>query len=83
MVHVAVPLVNETFDDAHPPVKLTVPAGVPLPGAVAVTVAVKVRDCPETAGLAEDENSTRVDAAVGAETDTAEEVLVAKFVSPE
>ena len=34
--------------------KLTVPAGLPAPGAVTVTVAVKVTPCPKTDGLAED-----------------------------
>src|ERR1700694_1279669 len=30
--------------------KVTVPVGTPPPGAVAVTVAVKVTDCPKTVG---------------------------------
>src|SRR5438874_11716111 len=34
--------------------KVTVPAGVPAPGLLAVTVAVKVTDCPDTDGLAEE-----------------------------
>jgi len=34
--------------------KLTAPVGVPAPGAVTVTVAVKVTDCPNTDGFAED-----------------------------
>jgi hypothetical protein len=33
---------------------VTVPDGLPAPGATAVTVAVKVTDCPKTEGLAED-----------------------------
>jgi len=33
---------------------MTVPVGVPVPGAVAVTVAVKVTDCPKTEGLTEE-----------------------------
>src|ERR1051326_6871402 len=37
-----------------PSLKVTVPVGVPLPGAVAVTVAVNVTDWPETEGLAEE-----------------------------
>jgi hypothetical protein len=35
-----------------PSVKVTVPVGVPAPGAVAATVAVKVTVCPNTDGLA-------------------------------
>ena len=38
----------------EPSMKVTVPVGVPLPGAVAVTVAVKVTDWPKTDGLAEE-----------------------------
>ena len=34
--------------------KFTVPAGVPAPGAVTVTVAVKVTLCPKTDGFADD-----------------------------
>jgi hypothetical protein len=34
--------------------KLTVPVGVPAPGATTATVAVKVADCPNTDGLTED-----------------------------
>ena len=34
--------------------KVTVPVGVPAPGATAETVAVKVTDCPKTDGLADD-----------------------------
>jgi hypothetical protein len=34
--------------------KLTVPAGVPAPGAFTVTVAVNVTDCPNTDGLTDD-----------------------------
>ncbi len=33
--------------------KMTVPVGVPLPGAVGLTVAVKVTDWPKTEGFAE------------------------------
>ena len=37
-----------------PSLKVTVPVGVPAPGLFAVTVAVKVTDCPDTDGLAEE-----------------------------
>jgi hypothetical protein len=37
----------------EPSMKVTVPVGVPEPGALAVTVAVKVTDWPKTEGLGE------------------------------
>src|SRR5206468_11284627 len=37
-----------------PSLKVTFPVGVPEPGLLAVTVAVKVTDCPDTDGLAEE-----------------------------
>ena len=37
-----------------PSLNVTVPAGVPVPGAVALTVAVKVTLCPNTLGLDDD-----------------------------
>ena len=66
-----------------PSLKVTLPVGVPLPGATAVTVAVNVTDCPKTEGLAEE-----VTAVVELPWLTTcgfvfnEPVLVAKFVSP-
>src|SRR5947208_1019748 len=38
----------------EPSLKVTVPVGVPAPGLFAVTVAVKVTDCPDTDGLVEE-----------------------------
>src|SRR5207245_2459976 len=38
----------------RPSLKVIVPVGVPAPGLFAVTVAVKVTDCPDTDGLAEE-----------------------------
>src|SRR6266568_4625317 len=38
----------------EPSLKVTVPVGVPAPGLFAVTVAVKVTDCPDTDGLPEE-----------------------------
>ena len=35
---------------AAPSLKVTIPSGVPLPGATGLTVAVKVTDCPATDG---------------------------------
>ena len=37
-----------------PSLKTTVPVGVPVPGAVALTVTVNVTGCPDTEGLAEE-----------------------------
>ena len=39
---------------APPSLNVTLPVGVPLPGAAAVTVAVKVTDWPKTEGFADD-----------------------------
>ena len=38
----------------EPSRKLTVPVGVPLPGATALTVVVKVNDSPKTEGLSDE-----------------------------
>ena len=38
----------------EPSMKMTVPVGVPLPGAVGLTVAVKVTDWPKTEGFADE-----------------------------
>jgi len=43
-----------------PSKKLTVPVAVPAPGETALTVAVKVTDCPKTEGLVEDVNTVVV-----------------------
>ena len=54
MLHVAVP-----FDSVGehklvaPSVKVTVPVGVPVPGAFTDTVAVNVTDCPTVEGFTE------------------------------
>ena len=45
-------------NDVAPSLKVTVPVGVPEPGALALTVAVKVTDWPKTEGL--DEEATAV-----------------------
>ena len=37
-----------------PSLKLTAPVGVPAPGETALTVTVKVTDCPKTDGFAEE-----------------------------
>src|SRR5207244_4218516 len=59
----------------------TVPVGVPAPGAVAVTVAVNVTLWPNTDGFADDVSAVLVLAWLTT-CDTAELVLVVKFVSP-
>jgi hypothetical protein len=60
---------------------VTVPVGVPEPGAVALTVAVKVTAWPNVLGLAEDVTAVLV-AAWFTVCVMAGEVLVAKLVSP-
>ena len=64
-----------------PSLKTTVPVGVPVPGAVAVTVAVKVTDWPKTEGLADE-----VTAVVGLDLLTVcvsvDELLTLKLPSP-
>jgi hypothetical protein len=66
---------------AKPSLKVTVPLAVPEPGALAVTVAVKVTDWPNTEGLAEDVRAVVV-ASLFTVCDRAGEVLVLKFESP-
>jgi hypothetical protein len=45
-----------------PSLKVTEPVGVPTPGATAVTLAVKVTDCPKLDGFGEDVTLLRVSA---------------------
>ena len=56
VVKVAWPLAMVTLAArvVAPSVKVTVPLGVPAPGATAATVAVKVTLCPNTEGLGEE-----------------------------
>jgi hypothetical protein len=61
--------------------KLTVPVGLPAPGAVIVTVAVKVTLCPNTDGLAEEATLVVVFALLTTWL-TAALVLVLKLPSP-
>src|SRR5438128_11788015 len=60
---------------------MTVPVGVPVPGAVAVTVAVKVTDWPETEGLTEEATAVVVLAALTAWVKFGE-VLPLELASP-
>ena len=60
-----------------PSLNVTVPVGVPAPGATAATVAVKVTAWPVTAGLTDDPRATVVAARLTV-TVTAAEVLSAK-----
>jgi hypothetical protein len=58
VVNVAWPELNVPVPSVvKPSLKTTVPDGVPDPGALAVTVAVKVTDCPDTDGLADEETA--------------------------
>src|SRR5467141_159345 len=61
--------------------KVTVPVGVPTPGGLAVTVAVKVTLCPDTEGLA-DELSPVVVASWFTVWVNGAEVLVRRTASP-
>jgi hypothetical protein len=49
-----VPLSGWVASSVAPSLNCTDPVGVPAPGAVTLTVAVKVTDCPKTDGLAEE-----------------------------
>jgi hypothetical protein len=60
---------------------VTVPPGVPAPGALAVTVAVNVTACPNTEGLAEAVTIVLVPSALTV-CASAADVLVLKLVSP-
>ena len=60
---------------------VTVPPGIPAPGATAATVAVTVTDCPKTDGLAEDATVVVVAAAFAAWLSGAE-ALAANSVLP-
>jgi hypothetical protein len=60
---VALPFVRETVPKVvAPSLNMTLPAGVPPPGATAVTVAVKVTDWPKFEGLSDDVTTEDVDA---------------------
>ena len=64
-----------------PSLKVTAPVGVPAPGLFAVTVAVKVTDCPNTDGLAEELTNVVV-AAFFTVWLSVVEMLPLKFASP-
>ena len=66
---------------AAPSLKVTVPVGVPVPGAVAVTVAVKVTDWPKTEGLTEEATAVVVLALLTVCVKLGD-VLVLKLTSP-
>ena len=55
MENVAFPLLSVPVPNTVAPfLKVTVPVGVPLPGATAATVAVNVTDCPNKDGLCDE-----------------------------
>src|SRR5204862_36269 len=64
-----------------PSLKVTVPVGVPAPGLFAVTVAVKVTDCPDTDGLADELTNVVVPAFFTIWLSVVE-MLPLKFASP-
>jgi hypothetical protein len=61
--------------------KLTVPVGVPVPGATATRVAVSVTGCPKIDGFVPDDIVAWL-SALFTVCATAEDVLLLKFVSP-
>ena len=81
---VAVPPINATaLPRLTPPTKnWTPPVGVPAPGGIALTVAVKVTVCPNTDGLAEDAVTAVVVEAWLTVTRTGAEMLPLKLPSP-
>ena len=81
---VATPPLSVPVPRVTPPsLKVTVPVGVPLAGAVAATVAVKVTDCPKTEGFADDVTAVaELPLLTTCGLVFSEPVLVAKFVSP-
>ena len=84
VVNVAVPPVPTATvpRTTLPSLNVTVPVGVPAPGATAATVAVKVTAWPVTAGLTDDRRATVVAARLTV-TAAAAEVLSAKPLVPE
>ena len=64
-IHVAIPAAIAAFVQTGLPstLNVTVPVGVPDPGATDETVAVKVTDCPVTDGFTDDATAVEVDAA--------------------
>src|SRR5438876_559916 len=66
----------------EPSLKVTVPVGVPAPGLFAVTVAVNVTACPDSAGLAEELTSVVVPAFVTVWVVGFGEVVVEVVVTP-
>jgi hypothetical protein len=61
--------------------KVTVPVGVPVPGATAVTVAVNVTDWPNTDGFTDELTLVELDDGLTVWV-IAADVLLEKFVSP-
>ena len=81
LVKVATPPLNVLVANAvAPSLNVTVPVGVPVPGAVALTVAVIVTDCPNTEGLADDASAVEL-LALFTVCVNVEEVLVVKLVN--
>lgn len=63
MFSAACPAVKVTAPiGVDPSRKMTEPAGVPVPGATRLTIAVNESDCPKTEGLAEPDNAVVVEA---------------------
>jgi hypothetical protein len=81
-VNVATPELSALVaNELVPSLNVTVPVGVPVPGEVAVTVAVRVTDWPDTEGLTDDARTVPLLALVTVCV-TTPEVLVLKLLSP-
>src|SRR5208283_59333 len=82
VVRLATPPASDTPPSLLLPLKkITLPVGVPPPGGTALTVAVKVTDCPELDGFCEEIREVVVEASLTTCASTAD-VLAAKFESP-
>ena len=82
MLKEAVPSLRVAEPSAvEPSENVTVPVGVPLPGATAVTVAVNVTDCVKTEGFTDDVTTTVLPSWLTT-CERADEVLASKLESP-
>jgi hypothetical protein len=82
VLKLALPPLNATSPRVlAPSLNVTVPVGVPEPGAAALTVAVNVTVCPKTDGLAEETTVVLLPSLLTVWKRVAD-VLPAKFVSP-
>ena len=82
VVKVALPALKLAVPSVTAPSrKVTVPVGVPDPGATALTVAVNVTDCPNSDGFTDEVTVVEL-LSLFTVCVIADEVLLLKFVSP-